>query len=68
MTLEELHKLAEECGGLLIPDDEDGPEVVFDIDAFEKFTDAADVAVRFGFLLPEDRAEAVARAQAAAIP
>ncbi|PWW66497.1 alpha/beta hydrolase domain-containing protein [Actinokineospora spheciospongiae] len=33
-----------------------------------KFTDAADVAVRFGFLLPEDRAEAVARAQAAAIP
>ncbi|OLR92505.1 alpha/beta hydrolase domain-containing protein [Actinokineospora bangkokensis] len=34
----------------------------------KKFTAAADSAQRSGFLLPEDRAEAIARAQAAAIP
>ena len=56
MTLEELHKLAEECGGLLIPDD-DGPEVVFDIDAFEKFTDAV---YRSGTIFGLDLAERIA--------
>lgn len=57
MTLEELHKLAEECGGLLIPDDLDGPEVIFDIDAFEKFTDAV---YRQGTMFGLDLAQQIA--------
>ena len=57
MTLEELHRLAEECGGLLIPDEEDGPEVIFDIDAFEKFTDAV---YRSGTVFGLDLAQRIA--------
>lgn len=57
MTLEELHRLAEECGGLLIPDDLDGPEVIFDIDAFEKFADAV---YRQGTMFGLDLAQQIA--------
>jgi hypothetical protein len=57
VTLEELHKLAEECGGLLIPDEADGPEVIFDIDAFEKFTDAV---YRSGTVFGLDLAQRIA--------
>jgi hypothetical protein len=40
MTLQELGRLAEVLGATVIPDDVDGPEFVFDAEAFERFTDA----------------------------
>ena len=40
MTLQELAELAEEVGATVIPDEHDGPEFIFDADAFERFTDA----------------------------
>lgn len=40
MTLQELAELAEQLGATVIPDDADGPEFIFDCEAFERFTDA----------------------------
>ena len=40
MTLQELAELAEEVGATVIPDEHDGPEIIFCADSFERFTDA----------------------------
>lgn len=40
MTLQQLAELAEKLGATIIPDDADGPEFIFDCEAFERFTDA----------------------------
>jgi len=44
MTLQELAELAETLGATVIPDEADGPEIIFDADSFEQFTDAVFMA------------------------
>ena len=39
LDLSTLLKIAEDCGALVVPDETDGPEVILDSDAFERFTD-----------------------------
>ena len=39
LDLSTLLKIAEDCGALVVPDEADGPEIVLDSDAFERFTD-----------------------------
>ena len=39
LDLSTLLKIAEGCGALVVPDEADGPEIVLDSDAFERFTD-----------------------------
>ena len=39
LDLMTLMGIAERCGALIVPDENDGPEIVLDADAFEKFTD-----------------------------
>ena len=39
LDLSTLLRMAESCGALVVPDDADGPEVILDSDAFERFTD-----------------------------
>lgn len=39
MTLLELQTLAESLGALIVPDEHDGPEIIFDAETFETFTD-----------------------------
>lgn len=39
LDLSTLLRMAESCGALVVPDEADGPEVILDSDAFERFTD-----------------------------
>jgi len=39
LDLQTLLQIAEGCGALIVPDELDGPEVILDSDAFERFTD-----------------------------
>ena len=39
LDLMTLINFAEQCGALIVPDENDGPEIILDADAFEKFTD-----------------------------
>lgn len=39
LDLATLLKIAEDCGALVVPDETDGPEIILDADAFERFTD-----------------------------
>ena len=39
LDLQTLLQIAEGCGALVIADEIDGPEIIMDADAFERFTD-----------------------------
>jgi two-component sensor histidine kinase len=39
LDLSTLLRMAESCGALVVADETDGPEVILDSDAFERFTD-----------------------------
>jgi hypothetical protein len=39
VTLLELQAFAESLGALIVPDEHDGPEIIFDSQAFESFAD-----------------------------
>ena len=39
LDLSTLLKIAEDCGALVVPDETDGPGVILDSDAFERFAD-----------------------------
>jgi len=40
LDLQTLLQIAEDCGALVVPDETDGPEIILDSDAFERFTDS----------------------------
>ena len=39
LDLQTLLMIAEGCGALVVPDENEGPEIILDADAFEEFTD-----------------------------